>query len=121
MHIERSVTSISWIPSEAVEGLTKGVFEVGFTHYDSAPPDSIGPDVVDGIERLRVADRFRFANHLAAARQRGVVPQVGGRDALEPSDVSGPLAVLSQGPVEGLRVVTDGAAELFGVEFGSGK
>jgi membrane fusion protein, heavy metal efflux system len=37
------------------------------------------------------------------------------------TDVSGPLAVLSQGPAEGMRVVTDGAAELFGVEFGSGK
>jgi len=67
MHIERSVTSISWIPSEAVDGLTKGVFEVGFTHYDSAPPDSIGPDVVAELERLRVADRFRFANHLGVA------------------------------------------------------
>jgi membrane fusion protein, heavy metal efflux system len=37
------------------------------------------------------------------------------------TDVSGPLAVLSQGPAEGMRVVTDGAAELFGVEFGAGK
>ena len=35
--------------------------------------------------------------------------------------LTGPLAVLSQGPVEGMRVVTDGAAELFGVEFGAGK
>ena len=67
MHIERSVTSISWIPSEAVEGLTKGVFEVGFAHYDGAPPDSIGPDVAAELEHLRVADRFRFANHLAVA------------------------------------------------------
>jgi hypothetical protein len=67
MHIERSVTSISWIPSEAVEGLTKGVFEVGFTHYDGAPPDSIGPDLPATLEQLRGADRFRFANHLAVA------------------------------------------------------
>jgi hypothetical protein len=67
MHIERSVTSISWIPSEAVEGLTKGVFEVGFTHYDNAPPDSVGPEVAAALERLSAADRFRFANHLAVA------------------------------------------------------
>jgi hypothetical protein len=67
MHIERCVTSISWIPSEAVEGLTKGVFEVGFTHYDSAPPDTIGPDIAATLEQLRVGDRFRFANHLAVA------------------------------------------------------
>ncbi len=64
---ERSITSISWIPSEAVEGLTNAVFEVGFTHYDGAPPDAIGPDVAAELEELRVADRFRFANHLAAA------------------------------------------------------
>ncbi|MGB7219041.1 MAG: hypothetical protein WBD07_09545, partial [Vicinamibacterales bacterium] len=37
------------------------------------------------------------------------------------SDISGPLAILSQGPPAGARVVTDGAAELFGVEFGAGK
>ncbi|HEY6362767.1 MAG TPA: efflux RND transporter periplasmic adaptor subunit [Vicinamibacterales bacterium] len=48
-------------------------------------------------------------------------PRVYSRQRVVVSDVSGPLAVLSQGPVEGLRVVTDGAAELFGVEFGSGK
>jgi hypothetical protein len=67
MHIERSVTSLSWIPSEAVEGLTKGVFEVGFTHYDGAPPDALGPDVAATLEQLRAGDRFRFANHLAVA------------------------------------------------------
>jgi hypothetical protein len=35
--------------------------------------------------------------------------------------MSGPLAVLSLGPEPGAHVVTDGAAELFGVEFGAGK
>jgi RND family efflux transporter MFP subunit len=48
-------------------------------------------------------------------------PQVYSRQRVVVADVSGPLAILSQGPVEGMRVVTDGAAELFGVEFGSGK
>ena len=37
--IESSVTSLSWIPSEAVTGLTKSAFEAGFTHYDDPPPD----------------------------------------------------------------------------------
>ncbi len=60
------VTSISWIPSEAITGITKGVFEVGFTHYDEPPPIVIGPDVATMVEQLRAADRFRFANHLAA-------------------------------------------------------
>ncbi|MEO5818972.1 MAG: efflux RND transporter periplasmic adaptor subunit [Vicinamibacteraceae bacterium] len=36
-------------------------------------------------------------------------------------DVVGPLAVLDRGPLAGTRVVTTGAAELFGTEFGVGK
>lgn len=61
MRIESSVTSISWIPSEAVEGSTKLPFELGVAHYDVPPPDH-----VDDLEALRVADRFRFANELRA-------------------------------------------------------
>jgi hypothetical protein len=59
MRIESSVTSLSWIPSEAVTGLNKAIFGTGFTHYDDPPPD-----VIDDLEVLRAADRFRFANHL---------------------------------------------------------
>jgi len=35
--------------------------------------------------------------------------------------VEGDMAVISQGPIAGSNVVTDGAAELFGTEFGAGK
>src|SRR3954471_5186255 len=66
MRIESSVTSISWIPSEAVAGPTKASFEIGLSHYDSAPPDDVGPDVAATIEEMRTADRLRFANHLRA-------------------------------------------------------
>jgi hypothetical protein len=66
MRIERSVTTISWIPSEAITGLTKAPFEVGINHYDNAPPDAIGPDVPATIEAMRASDRLRFANHLRA-------------------------------------------------------
>jgi hypothetical protein len=60
MRIEASVTSISWIPSEAITSLsTKLPFESGVAHYDQPPPDAIGD-----LEELRRADRFRFANHL---------------------------------------------------------
>ncbi len=59
MRIESSVTSISWIPSEAITGMTKMPFEAGVTHYDEPPPD-----VIDGLDALRAADRFRFANEL---------------------------------------------------------
>ncbi|MGB2939485.1 MAG: cyclic nucleotide-binding domain-containing protein [Candidatus Dormiibacterota bacterium] len=61
MRIESSVTSVSWIPSEAITGMTKMPFEMGMAHYDQAPPD-----VIEDLEALRVADRFRFANELRA-------------------------------------------------------
>jgi hypothetical protein len=61
MRIESSVTSVSWIPSEAVTGMTKLPFEVGFTHYDNPPPD-----VIEDLEALGAADGFRFANRLGA-------------------------------------------------------
>ena len=42
MRIEGSVTAISWIPSEAIEGLPKLPFELGVGHYDEPPPDRLG-------------------------------------------------------------------------------
>jgi hypothetical protein len=61
MRYESSVTSLSWIPSEAVTGVSRAAFDSGFTHYDDPPPAELGD-----IEELRVADRFRFANALRA-------------------------------------------------------
>lgn len=61
MRIESSVTSISWIPSEAIRGMTKLPFDIGVAHYDEPPPE-----VLEGLEELRLADRFRFANELRA-------------------------------------------------------
>jgi hypothetical protein len=61
MRYESCVTSLSWIPSEAVTGGTRMAFDAGFTHYDEPPPGELGD-----IEALRVADRFRFANVLRA-------------------------------------------------------
>ena len=63
MRLESSVTSVSWIPSEAIKGIAKAPFELGVGHYDSAPPARIDPSALDG---MRAEDRFRFANHLAA-------------------------------------------------------
>ena len=59
MRIESSVTSISWIPSEAVGGATKLPFETGVAHYDQPPPD-----VIEDLDALRRQGRFRFANRL---------------------------------------------------------
>jgi Cyclic nucleotide-binding domain len=62
MRIESSVTTVSWIPSEAVSGpVLKGTFDSGITSYDDPPAD-----VIDDLEAWRAAGTFRFANHLAA-------------------------------------------------------
>jgi hypothetical protein len=61
MRIESSVTSISWIPIEAVEGLAGVAFDVGFAHYDLPPRP-----VLEDLDAMRKADRFRFANELRA-------------------------------------------------------
>ena len=63
MRIEGSVTAISWIPSEAIEGMPKLPFELGVGHYDEPPPDRLSPG---DLGRLRDADRFREANELKA-------------------------------------------------------
>ena len=60
---ESSVTAISWIPAEAIEGLSKIPFELGVTHYDAPPPDRVGEGDLD---ELRKSDRFREANELRA-------------------------------------------------------
>jgi len=61
MKLSSSVTSLSWIPSEAVRGGTRLPFDAGIAHYDPAPPDHIGD-----LDELRRSDRFRFANRLSA-------------------------------------------------------
>ena len=61
IRFESSVTSISWIPSEAITGLPKVTFEIGITHYDQPPPDRL-----EDLEELRRTDRFREANELRA-------------------------------------------------------
>ena len=61
MRIESSVTSVTWIPSEAIEGLTKVPFEVGVTQYDDPPPD-----VIEDLEGMLTSGRIRFANVLSA-------------------------------------------------------
>jgi hypothetical protein len=61
MRYESSVTSLSWIPSEAISGAMRMMFDSGISHYDEPPPAELG-DPGD----LRAAGRFRFANLLRA-------------------------------------------------------
>jgi Cyclic nucleotide-binding domain len=61
MRYESCVTSLSWIPSEAVEGSMRIPFDVGIGHYDDPPPGELA-----SLRELQAADRFRFANELRA-------------------------------------------------------
>jgi hypothetical protein len=61
MRIESSVTSISWIPSAAIAGLTRVPFEAGVTHYDDPPPDRW-----ENLDAVVGPDGARFANNLRA-------------------------------------------------------
>ena len=63
MRTASSVTAISWIPSDAIEGMPKLPFELGVARYDAPPPEHLEEG---DLERLRAEDRFREANHLAA-------------------------------------------------------
>ncbi len=61
MRIASSVTSVSWIPSEAITGPVRVPMDVGVGHYDDPPPDALGD-----VGAFVAADRARFANELAA-------------------------------------------------------
>jgi hypothetical protein len=61
MRIESSVTSVSWIPSESVSGVFKTGFAIGASRFDDPPPE-----VLRDLDGLFAAERFRFANRLAA-------------------------------------------------------
>jgi cyclic nucleotide-binding protein len=62
MRIESSITSISWIPSEAIQSVLVAMpFEVGIGRYDPPPPE-----VIDDFDELKRSEAFRFANLLNA-------------------------------------------------------
>jgi hypothetical protein len=61
MKVSSTVTSLSWIPSEAVTGPMKLGFAAGLSHYDPPPPAQL-----TDLDRLRADDAFRFANVLNA-------------------------------------------------------
>jgi cyclic nucleotide-binding protein len=61
VRIESSVTSISWIPRGAIEGVHRLPFEAHRGRYDQPPPDHI-----DDLDALAAAGAFRFANRLVA-------------------------------------------------------
>jgi Cyclic nucleotide-binding domain len=61
MRFASSVTSVSWIPSAAITGVTKTPFEFGVTHYDDPPPE-----VLVDLDEVLGPEGARFANELRA-------------------------------------------------------
>ena len=62
MLVSASVSSLSWIPSEAVRGLLRVPFDLGFAHYDAPPPDRLRG--LADLERLCLTDSVRFGHRL---------------------------------------------------------
>jgi len=59
VRIESSVTSISWIPSEAIPGVMRLPFDLGPMHYDDPPGDQLGD-----LATLARSGAVRFINEL---------------------------------------------------------
>jgi hypothetical protein len=66
MRVERSITTVSWIPSDSLSGLLKAPELLRVAHHDQPPPDQIGTPPDAALDELREADGFRFSNHLRA-------------------------------------------------------
>ena len=61
MRIESSVTAVSWVPLDCVEGGQRLHFHVGAAQYDDPPPGHL-----DDLPGLLTAGRVRLANQLRA-------------------------------------------------------
>jgi len=59
VRMESSVTSISWIPSEAIPGVMRLPFDLGPMHYDDPPGDQLGD-----VATLARSGAVRFINEL---------------------------------------------------------
>ncbi len=66
MRIGASVTTVSWIPSDLLEGVGRLGTRLHMAHHGQPPPDDLGTDVDAVVEALRSTDRIRFANVLRA-------------------------------------------------------
>ena len=80
MRIESSVTSVSWIPSAAITGVTRVPFGLGVTHYDDPPPDEWKDlDAVLGPEGARFANSLHAWAEIADGKITGYGQSGGGR------------------------------------------
>jgi Cyclic nucleotide-binding domain len=61
VRIESSVTAVSWVPLDCVEGGQRLAFHVGAAQYDDPPPDHL-----EDLASLLADGRIRLANELRA-------------------------------------------------------
>ena len=61
MRVESRVSSVSWVPSDSVSGVSRLQFVVGLANHDDPPPDRI-----EGAEALLAQNRVRQINELSA-------------------------------------------------------
>jgi hypothetical protein len=61
VRIESSVTAVSWVPLDSVEGGQRLAFHIGAAQYDDPPPDHL-----DDLPSLVAGGRVRLANELRA-------------------------------------------------------
>jgi cyclic nucleotide-binding protein len=57
VRVESLVTSLSWIPSEAIQGMMRLPFDLGPAHHDDPPPDHID-DIPALVEQGQAGDEL---------------------------------------------------------------
>ena len=105
MRIERSINTVSWIPSDMLEGLGKVATRMKVAHHDPPPPDALGNDPSASIDQLRLHDRLRFANELRAyieVDEQGHITQCGycGRGVVGASTIGPGVASITLAPLK---------------------
>ncbi|HEY5193078.1 MAG TPA: hypothetical protein VIJ39_04285 [Solirubrobacteraceae bacterium] len=68
MRHKSKITSLSWIPSEAVEGIMRIPFDAGIAHYDPPPPEKI-----NDLKALR-GERAHLEGELRTSTLGAVTP-----------------------------------------------
>ena len=92
---ESSVTAISWIPSEAISGLSRIPFELGVTHYDQPPPDQLDRSTSRrSVGPIGSARRTSFAPSSTSKTARSSTPGISAGERSGPTTVRlGPASI----------------------------
>lgn len=67
MRVHSSAASVSWIPTESLQGALKGGVDLQVSHFDVSLPDRSG--LPRGVHNLFEHEEFRFANLVSATAE----------------------------------------------------